>query len=49
MVPNQINQISKIKDPIEQVIRQVHDIKEEIEIDLNDIPSKDIFDLDISY
>ncbi len=41
-------EINKIKDPIVQVIQQVHDLKREIEIDLKVLPSNDVFNLDIS-
>ena len=41
-------EISKISDPIIQVVRQVHDLKREIEIDLKVLPTTDVLNLDIS-
>ena len=42
------HEISKIEDPVFQVINQVYDLKNEIETDLNSLPTENVFNLDIS-
>ena len=41
--------ISKIEDPVSQVINQVYDLKNEIETALNSVPIENVFNLDISF